>query len=74
MYFHPDKHVTNNPKAQQDERTWGDIPDLQGRVCSEGEPMSGAAVQDGVFGDLQRQFGLEALTGHTVGALRPPIT
>lgn len=35
--------------------------------------MSGAAVQDGVPGDLQRQLGLEVLIGQTVGALRPPI-
>lgn len=35
--------------------------------------MSGAAVQDGISGDLQREFGLEALTVHAVGALRPPI-
>lgn len=63
------KRVTNNLKVPQNERTCGDVPDLQGRVCSEGETMSSAAVQDGVFGDLQRQFGLEALTGHTVGAL-----
>lgn len=35
--------------------------------------MSGAAVQDGVPGDLQCQLGLEVLIGQTVGALRPPI-
>lgn len=36
--------------------------------------MSGAAVQDGVPGDLQRQLGLEVLIGQTVGALRPAIS
>lgn len=53
--------------------TWGNIPDQQGVVRGESEAMSGAPVQDGVSGDLQRQFSLEALTGQTVGALRPPI-
>lgn len=62
-----------NQHPPQTVRTCGDVPDQQGRVGGEGETMTGAAVQDGISGDLQRQFGLEALTGHAVGALRPPI-
>lgn len=55
-------------------RTRGDIPDQQGRISGEGEAMSGAAIEDRVSGDLQRQLGLEVLIGQTVGALRPPVT
>lgn len=54
-------------------RTRSNIPDQQGCVSGKCESMSGAAVQDGVPGDLQRQLGLEVLIGQTVGALRPPI-